>query len=1242
MAITHGLKNFDQVSYEQVKNRWVLTYPNNSGAQIWCNDKHYSIALTHDVKDGTTLVGNQFQETKTVIVNAEEIYYGFGDSAEYSPYSDSIGLPFNKTLTGVFEYWKSNDTSLTTFPDNFTKVGSDTWTITTPKETEAPVITVSESGGDVTVSVTGGKAPTSDNAIQYQWQFYTYMYSLNDGPWEQWKSSTESSLTLTNLAPGSTYKFQVISQVRVSNIPFTWTAGSKTFNILQQVGSNIEEITTGGSRPIVETATVDGAYKWRFTYYPISENDTEQSFHIYGTMQSQSNWGSWNQINVGLQMVEFVRDDSSQTANLFTDYTTQYTYALYETGQTQVGTEFYLNSTKTPPNGDLGWQDLGIISIPKDRQVRKWSLHFVMDALNADLTIPDVFEIEIAAIPPTLDSITNVTTTQDSITATFNISDWGSSLFNTYSIRALMYDTPDFKTVYYYKKEELEGIEPESYTYTFTNKTPKNGMPLSLQPNAHFYLTFDATHGEITNNSKEIVVEAYTKPKNYIEFYPGNNTPTYNAASLQWNRDLTYSQALVETKTIWYKADDETEWKTAYSGTDNNGTLNLINLRAGRRYEFKSEVRTDVGSDEIIHGYLFKTATMPSDPKDLSLYWHQDLNKPIAKFRSITTSNDNKEQFTPEKSSGRAGTMLARRIDDTTIQLEASIITTGHELSITDSSQAIGLQMLPDDEQLLNAFNSEYNKVYTELTWDEPWDSYLDNYNHTGAQEKMYGVNLFRIPYSESFEAGGLKWDFNSKDQTITLNGTLTNNRSYPYIWDYFSNQNRGTDMDMYHNWMYKIGNYISENDWLTASIEYISGSISTEGSVQFTAKPAKFGTLDVVQYSPLIESLPKFANSSSFSSVQNPYNDVELIQIPGIYSPSTGITFDNYTFKYQVLVTQDEITDQPKWTEPERFGVLPYSGQDYVGYYHIDENEFSATSPNIVISMKRRAHVGGAPELKDFKEILGEQTASMKAGTWEEFDQTTEASELIDDLSIYSHRTLKLTIKDKNDLESYAATINDYAADFIPGHKYFVTFKVKSNQDTTVETFWPEEAGHNITYNVAGNNKWQDLNAVFTATSASSSTFRFRFDNNQSNPPHANQVVYFTMPILVDISLPLGVGKEPPILWCEKNLTYDFFYPNPAEAQLLNENDTQAKEPDYTYFIGDFATQPYNTPIYAEKITTQLSSMTNGTIYFETDKNIESRQEIEFKELLTEEEFNQITPQPNKIYYITENSDGN
>lgn len=1236
----YGLKNFDQVSYEQVRNRWVLSYPSNAGAQIWSNDRHFSIALTHEVTDGSTIIGDQFQESKTVVINAEEVLYGFGDISECSPFSETVGLPFDTTLTGTYTYWKSKDATLTTFPDNFVQLGSDSWTITTPKAIENPTITVSEDGSNVTVSVAGGKAPTTTNMIQYQWQFYIYYVSINDGPWEQWVNSTSSSQTLTDLAPGSNYKFQVVSQVRTTGIPFTWSTGSKTFDILQQSPSNIESIQTGGTRPIVETAVIANSYKWKFTYYPVGENDVEQRYHIYGTMESQSGWGSWNQIDAGLQMVEFVRDDTNQTANLFTHYNTLYTYALYENNQTQVGELFYLNSTKTPPNGDQGWQDLGVIALPKDRQAHDWSLHFVMDALNADLTIPNVLHTEIAAIPPTLESITDLKSTQNTITATFNIHDWGSSLFNEYSIKALMYDTTDFKTVYYYKNEKLEGTDPESYTYTFTNNTAKNGAPLSLQPNERFYLTFEATHGEVTNNAKEIVVEAYTKPKNYIEFYPGPTTPTYNAATLQWNRDTVYPQALEELKEIWYRADDEQTWILAYSGTDNGGTLNLAHLRPGHRYEFKSKVSTTEGLEEIVHGYLFKTATMPSNPKDLSLYWHQDLTKPISKFRSITTSNDNKEQFTEALSSARAGTMLARKIDDTTIQLEASIIVTGHEPTITTSSQAIGLQMLPDDEQLLYAFNTEYNRAYSSLTWEEPWDSYLDNYNYIDPQTKMYNTNLFRIPYSGSFKAGGVTWTFNSKNQTITLNGTLTNNRSYPYVWNYIHERDKGTDIDSRHNWMYKIGDYISENDWLTASIEYISGSISIEDTAQFTARPAKLSVDGVSQYSPLIESKPKFANGSSFSCVQNTYNDVELIQIPGIYSDTTGITFNNYTFKYQVQVTQNEITDQPIWQEPERFGVLPYKGQDYVGYYHMNGNEFAALSPNITISMKRRAHVGGEPEIKDFTEILTANEAGMKAGTWQEFDTVTTSSKLISDLSSYSHRALELTIKDKSAPEVYAATLKDYASDFIPGHKYFLTFKAKSNQTTTIETFWPEEAGHSVHYDIEGDNKWHEINAIFTATPATISVFHFRFDNNQSNPAHSNQVIRFTTPILVDISKPLGVGKEPPIRWCETNLTYDLFYPNPAEAQILNENDTQDKEPDYTYFIGDDATQPYDQPVYAEKVTSQPTNMDNGVIYFETDSDIETRQEIEFKELYTEDEFNLITPQPNKIYYITENND--
>lgn len=1243
MSTTYGLKNFDQVSYEyeSANNRWIVSYPANSGASIWSNDKHYTIAMTHGVYVDSTLIGTEFQQDITVAENAEEILYGFGRTPYSSPYNFSASLPFNKTVKGTFAYWKSNTTSLTTFPDGFTKLGEDTWTIITPKEVSKPTLTAVLEGDKVKVSVSGGLAPTNEKGITYKWNFYTYQISINDGPWEQWKNSTSSTEYLTDLAPGSTYKFRAQSRVLVSNIPFTWTSGSKTFDVLSYATSDEVSVKTTGTRPIYSTFTFKDTYKWKFTAYPTHESGTEQSYRIYGTMEAQSGWGSWNQTTGALQMVEFVREDGNQTSELFRKANALYTYALYETNQSQKGTEFYLNSTKMPPNGDRGWQNLGIVTFPKDKTERKWSLHFIMDALGADITISDVLTIDAADVPPELDDIIDIISTQNSITATFKIANWGSSKVNTYFARALLFDNVNFASTFYYKNETLKGLEPESFTYTFTNNSQRNGNPKEILPNQRFYLTFEATRADMTNNTREIVKEVYTRPKNSIEFSQGNALPTYNTASVLWNRDSSLPQALLETKQIWYKADDEATWTKAYDGTGNSGTLNLTNLRSGRRYEFRSTVKTDVGSETINHGYLFKTATAPSNPKDLKLYWYRDLTRPVATFRSVTTSNDKRTSFAQNLSNGRAGAMLARRLSDNSFQVEASIIATGKESSITSSAQAIGLKMIPDDEQMLAAFNNEYNKAYTEITWSKPTDCYLDNFNHTGSLKKMYNVNLFRIPYTETFTNNGVTWKFNAEDQTITLNGKMTAQTTYPIR----KNDKGRTDISENHNWMQKVGPYISQNDWYTTVLHYNSGTVTRDNTVTSAVlvnRLLRFDGEGVGQIlSPDIKAEPQITNADAWASNQNTSTQtVGAISWHGIWTNSAtgGLTFNNYKFRLASYVTTSKITGRTAWQEPERFGAVLYSGNDYAGYYHVDNNEFSATAPSIAISIKRKATLGGEPEITDFKEILTEQVASMQDNSWQEFDDAEKSAELIDDLTIYSHRALKLTIKDKNALEVYSSSVLDYAADFIPGHQYYVAFMAKSNQDTTLETFWPAEAGHSTTYTISGDNKWTLINATFTAETSSSTDFRFRFDNNQSTPAHDNQIVQIAMPILIDLSLPLGVGKEPPIKWCETNLTYDLFYPNPSEAQLLNENDTQEKEPDYTYFIGDDATKPYDQPVYAEKVTSIPANPQDGVIYFITDSETESRKEIEFKELFTEDEFNQIAPQPNKIYYITEN----
>lgn len=1248
MSTTYGIKNFSEASYEfeSANNRWIISYPANTGASIWSNDTHYSIAMTHGVYADSVLIGDEFQASVVVSANSEEITYGFGRAPYSSPYNFSSGLPFDKTVVGKFTYWKSNAPILTTFPDGFTKLSEDTWTLVTPKQIEDPSITASLEGDKIKIEVTNPTLPADTNGINYKWDFFIYQVSINDGPWEQLKNSTSTTEYIEDLAPGSTYKVRVQNRVSISNIPFTWNTGNKTFSVLAYATSNVETVSTSGSRPIVSTPTFNGAYKWKFTYYPISETGTEQSFRIYGTMEAQSGWGSWDQTNGSYQSVEFIRDDGTQTASLFSNPNTFYTYALYETNQSKVGTEFYLNSTKLPPNGDLGWQDLGAISLPKDKQPRKWSIHFQMNALGADITIADVITIEEADIPPTLDSIDKIITAQDAITATFNVKDWGSSKIKKYSLRALLYDNVNFSSTYYYKREEMQGIEPESLTYTFTNNSPRNGSPVVLQPNQRFYLTFEASRADMTNNAHEIVKEVYTKPKNSIEFYAGDTLPTANSASIKWERDPSRPQALTETKKIWIRADDETEWTLVYDNTANSGTLSLANLRAGRRYEIRSSVITDEGSDTIEHGYIFKTASLPSNPKDLNLYWYRDLTKPIVTFRSVTTSNDKKEDFTPDLSSGRAGTMLARRLSDNSLQIEASIITTGKESSITNSSQAIGLKMIPDDEHLLKAFNNEYNRAYTEIHWEKPNDSYLDNYNHTGSQKKMYNVNLFRIPYSESFKDNGVTWTFNAEDQTITLNGTMTASTTYPIR----KNSKDKTDMTENHNWMQKVGSYISKDDWYTTALYYVSGSVTFSTSTThtiFANRLLHFDAEGVGQtLKPDIKAEPSISTNSGFVSRQNTSTAAaDAISWYGIWcgpSSSSGTTFNNYKFKIATYVSSSQITSLPNWQEPERFGVLPYKGNDYAGYYHVDSNEFSAVAPNITISMKRKATFDGEPEITDFREILGENTASMQAGSWEEFDDTNKTAKLVEDLSTYSHRALELVIKNKETLETYASSTLDYTADFIPGHQYYVVFRAKSSQTTTLETFWPSEAGHSTSYSINGDNKWTTINAIFTATSATSIDFRFRFDNNQSAPAHDNQIVRISMPILIDISLPLGVGKEPPMKWCETNLTYDLFYPNPAEAQLLNESDAVQKKIDWTYFISDESTKPYDQPVYAEKVTAEPTSPEDGVIYFLTDSETEGREEIEFKELYSEEEFSLITPQPNKIYYITENNNGN
>lgn len=1248
MSTVYSLKNIDQSSYEydSINKRWILAYPNNTGASIWSNDTRYSIALTHGVYDGSTLIGEEFQVDVTISDSSEEILYGFGRIPYNSPYGSVVGLPFDTLVTGKFSYWKSTSTSITDFPNGYIQLDTDLWTLQTPKEILPPSISITQEDNKIKISVSDHELPSNEKGISYKWNFYQYQVSINEGPWELWKSSTSKEEYYEDLVPGSIYKFRVITQVNISGITLSYSDGSKNFNVLSEVTSNEENITTSGTRPIVSTSTFKDAYKWKFTYYPIRETSTEQTFKFLGTMEAQSNWGSYNQTIGQNQYVELVREDGSQTANLFNLPNAYYTYALYDTNQSQAGTEFYLNSTKTPPNGDLGWQDLGTVTIPKDKQVRKWSLHFVMEALKANLTIPDVLEVEQADIAPTLEDIIDVKSTQESITATFVIKDWGSSKVNTYSARALIFDTADFSSTFYYKNEKMEGLEPESFTYTFTNNSLHNGSPSLLQPNKRFYLTFEATRADIVNNSREIVKEVYTQPKNYIEFEPGNTTPTYNTASVEWYRDTSYSQDLVETKKIWYRADNETEWTLAYSGEDNSETLNLTNLQAGRRYEFRSSVVTEVGADTIDHGYILKTATVPSNPKDLNLYWNKDLITPIATFRCVTTSNDKKELFTPELSNGRAGTMLARRTSENEFQLEASIIATGHEPSITDSSQAIGLKMIPNNEQLLKAFNEEYNRAYSEITWNKPSDSYLDNYNYTDSMKKVYGINIFRIPYTMSRIAGGLRWDFNAEDQTITINGTTTNQRSYPIDWNYNFDRSANTEIALRHNFLNKrnsVKQYFTQNDWITNTIHYVSGSVSGDTShlacdVSYTNPASDSGHTPL---NPRVLIEPQFENNSSFVSVQLTSGDGDWLEWNGVFVENGGTnttTFNNYKFKLSCIVTDSEITDQQEWTYPERFGVLPYSGDDYVGYYHVDENEFSDIAPNIKISMKRTARFDGEPDISDFKEILTEPSASMTAGSWVEFDNTNQTARLIDDLSIYSHRALELVIKNKETLETYTSTALDYATDFIPGHKYFITFKAKSNQPTTLETFWPAEAGHSTTYNINGDNKWHDINAIFTATAATSTDFRFRFDNNQSYPPHDNQIVRIAMPILIDLSLPLGVGKEPPIKWCETNLTYDLFYPNPSEAQLLNENDTQEKKPDWTYFISEETTQSYSQPVYAEKVTDIPSDPQTDTIYFITDNETEDRKEIEFKNLYTEDEFSLIAPQPNKIYYITEN----
>lgn len=1231
MSTVYSLKNIDQSSYEydSINKRWILAYPNNTGASIWSNDTRYSIALTHGVYDGPTLIGEEFQTDVTISDSSEEILYGFGRIPYNSPYGSVVGLPFDTLVTGKFTYWKSTSTSITDFPNGYIQLDTDLWTLQTPKEILPPSISITQEDNKIKISVSDHELPSNEKGISYKWNFYQYQVSINEGPWELWKSSTSKEEYYEDLVPGSIYKFRVITQVNISRITLSYSDGSKNFNVLSEVTSNEENITTSGTRPIVSTSTFKDAYKWKFAYYPIRETSTEQTFKFLGTMEAQSNWGSYNQTVGQNQYVELVREDGSQTANLFNLPNAYYTYALYDTNQSQAGTEFYLNSTKTPPNGDLGWQDLGTVTIPKDKQVRKWSLHFVMEALEANLTIPDVLEVEQADIAPTLEDIIDVKSTQESITATFVIKDWGSSKVNTYSARALMFDTADFSSTFYYKNEKMEGLEPESFTYTFTNNSLHNGSPSLLQPNKRFYLTFEATRADITNNSREIVKEVYTQPKNYIEFEPGNTTPTYNTASVEWYRDTSYSQDLVETKKIWYRADNETEWTLAYSGEDNSGTLNLTNLQAGRRYEFRSSVTTEAGTDTIDHGYILKTATVPSNPKDLNLYWNKDLITPIATFRCVTTSNDKKELFTPELSNGRAGTMLARRTSENEFQLEASIIATGHEPSITDSSQAIGLKMIPNNEQLLKAFNEEYNRAYSEITWNKPSDSYLDNYNYTGSMKKMYGVNIFRIPYTYSIQRSGLKITFNAEDQTITVNGTLTTSIDFtPLV----------TDISANHNWMVQEGPYYSEGDFINTSIYKVSGSIDHQVSFvgRTTINDGANGWKGTATANNIDGLLT--GNPSSFKSTEIVGNDGNQIRYLSLWSNTYPVVLTNYTFRVSTTVTNSQLTEAPEWTYPERFGVLPYSGNDYVGYYHVDENEFSDIAPNIKISMKRTARFDGEPDISDFKEILTEPSASMTAGSWVEFDNANQTARLIDDLSIYSHRALELVIKNKETLETYTSTALDYATDFIPGHKYFITFKAKSNQSTTLETFWPAEAGHSTTYNINGDNKWHDINAIFTATAATSTDFRFRFDNNQSYPPHDNQIVRIAMPILIDLSLPLGVGKEPPIKWCETNLTYDLFYPNPSEAQLLNENDTQEKKPDWTYFISEEATQSYSQPVYAEKATDIPSDPQTDTIYFITDNETEDRKEIEFKNLYTEDEFSLIAPQPNKIYYITEN----
>lgn len=194
---------------------------------------------------------------------------------------------------------------------------------------------------------------------------------------------------------------------------------------------------------------------------------------------------------------------------------------------------------------------------------------------------------------PSGGSITNVSTTEDSITATLTLTSWGTSTSNAHKRLCVLelghYITTPGEPQYY----DQDTSSTLSTTHTVTNQSSTANNPTwTIQP----------------NTSYNIGIYAETADGDYRYNYPNNpvttraTAPTVSLASVT-NTSATISYSAPAdggalSKTIEYSLDGTT-WvtgATVSTGAATSGTFTVSSLTAGTTYNIQTRVTTTAGS----------------------------------------------------------------------------------------------------------------------------------------------------------------------------------------------------------------------------------------------------------------------------------------------------------------------------------------------------------------------------------------------------------------------------------------------------------------------------------------------------------------------------------------------------------------------------------------------------------------------------------------------------------------------